>query len=365
MPVLLAGLLALATAGLAGCDGGSSAGSARAELRAAVDRTLDAESFHVTGHGFAAADAGSGSVRLIGDYNAPDRYRVETVPEAGPVSEVIQIGAVTYVAFDDPAAYSAVLGPAADGLDLEGRFVAVSPPGGDPSELVTAPLRAARRAPAVERDGETWRAETGAGTYRIEIEGGYVRSLVLDAAGEGAMPARLAFSRFDTAARVDPPPAAEVVTLPAGGALEVDTVDLPPPDGDVTTTLQFRGVVEPVEGGCATDGENPDAAGGARLPGDEDECFELGPAEVEVARVESVTARSDPAGGILLDLELSDDDAGALDRMAAAFHRRQIGIVAFGRVLSAPTVDQTEFGGDITIRGITAGEASRLRAALG
>jgi hypothetical protein len=75
---------------VAACEGGSetSVSDAASELKAAVDRTLEADSFHIELSSEASDADGKASI----DYNAPDRMR--TVSEDG--SESIVVGNTLY-----------------------------------------------------------------------------------------------------------------------------------------------------------------------------------------------------------------------------------------------------------------------------
>lgn len=337
----------LAGTGLAAC-GGDDDEEAVATLRAAVERTVDAESFHFDGRGRLSEPAG-GDFR--GDYNAPDRSRVETRDGSGEIEAVtIRIGTTVYTASGpDAEQFVRAAAPAAQGFVVR----------------LLEPLRRAAAATAAEIDqrGDRYVVVSGDGDLTITVKDGYVRRVV-DAGASGST---VEFSRFDEAARVDPPPADRVIE--PGPAVEEPggrgtPADLPPPEGDTTTTLQFRPVDQALEGGCESDGENPAAAAPAKLPGDEDECFAVEAAEVEIVRAERIEARNDGAGGVYLEIEMSEDDGQRFDTMARRVDGGQIAVVGFGRVLSAPLLAAADYGGEITVTGISPALASRLVVAL-
>lgn len=58
------------------------------------------------------------------------------------------------------------------------------------------------------------------------------------------------------------------------------------------------------------------------------------------------------------------EDAGSFDRMAEANLGKQVAIVMFRRVISAPTINAIEFNGGMQISGISLEQASLLKASL-
>lgn len=362
-----------------GCtDEGSQAGAsaARTELRASVDKTLKADSFHVEARGDVeqdVAEEGEGfrPSLLSMDYNAPDRVhtRMVTPGAAGPAFDVIDIGSTSYFGIGDPEGkrrYEKRSAP-------EGQ----SPPA---AARVLTPLRMARSAKTVTRDGDIFVAVPGPGIrLRVRVEGGYVVRLVMQtepqtADGTGTdstarMTQEFTYSKFGSAERVEAPPAEQIVdggsesTSPTSGGSS-ERVDLPPPTPGRRSTLQLRGVNGLAESGCAGVTANPPAGDPAKLVYDEDTCYDLAPSSVELRTVEDFDVERDAGGRFNVNLSLDEADAEAFDRMAETYFQRQVAIVAFGRVLAAPTVQQREFRGEITVSGLTAQDAADLKASL-
>lgn len=353
--------------------------AARTELRTAVDRTLAADSFHVEARGDLEDDTRPVTSRSLVsmDYNAPDRLRTRTVMIGGPAApaaEVIAIGTDSYMAYG--------LGPSLGERRYEQR---AAPSDSDQAgaERVLRPLRMARSAKTVERDGDVYIVEPGPGIrLRVSLAGGYVVRVVMTfepqtAEGTGTNSTarttmELTYSNFDRAERVEPPPADQVVAAGTGTDTAPPStapgasgrVALPPPTPGRISTLQFRGVNGLAEADCAGGAANPPAGDPAKLVYDEDTCYDLAPASLEVRQVESFIAEDDPIGELVVEITIGDDDAEAFDRMAETYFQRQIAIVAFGRVLSAPTVQQREFRGEMSVSGLSLQDAADLKASL-
>lgn len=365
----------------AGCSDKGAGGdtAARTELRTAVDKTLAADSFHVEARGDIEDDTRPETSRSLvsSDYNAPDRLRTRTVTIGGPASfsvEIIDIGTDSFMAHG--------LGPSLGERKYEHR---PAPSDSDQAgvERVLRPLRMARSAKTVERDGDVYVVEPGPGVrLRVSLAGGYVVRVVMrfapqTAEGTGGISTpgttmELTYSKFDRAEKVEPPPADQVVAGSADSNTSPSSPDprasgpvaLPPPTPGRTSTLQFRGVNALAESGCTGGTANPPAGDPAKLVYSEDTCYDLAPAGLEVRRVESFTAEYDSSGVLAVFITVGDDDADAFDRMAETYFQRQIAIVAFGRVLSAPTVQQREFRGEMVVSGLSRQDAADLKASL-
>jgi preprotein translocase subunit SecD len=65
-----------------------------------------------------------------------------------------------------------------------------------------------------------------------------------------------------------------------------------------------------------------------------------------------------------LDFTLDPADAASFDQLAQANYGRQVALVMFGQVLSAPTIHATSFGGRGQITDLTLDQAARAAGAL-
>jgi preprotein translocase subunit SecD len=82
-----------------------------------------------------------------------------------------------------------------------------------------------------------------------------------------------------------------------------------------------------------------------------------------VTRAE-VVAGTGPANSIEVSFTLGSKDAAAFDQLAAANVGQRVAIVMFGRVLSAPVIQQASFNGRGVITGLDSQTAADVIAAL-
>jgi preprotein translocase subunit SecD len=135
--------------------------------------------------------------------------------------------------------------------------------------------------------------------------------------------------------------------------------------------MQLRPVLNAHGGACAHNGANPSATETVTLPeAQSGRCFDLGPAQFTVFHADAVPeASASPTAGVHLRVTLNATDAAAFDRMAAVNYEKQIAIVMFGEVLTAPTVLAKQYSGTLIIGGPNGGldpqTAANIKAALG
>lgn len=351
------------TALLGACGDGTetSVSDATSELNAAIDRTLQVESLHIEMSSTAPDAGGTASV----DYNAPDRIR--TVSEDG--TESIVIGDTVYFSdFAEP-----------------GRFLSTTRPGASPARNLFVLLEAVQDAESIEVEGEEFVASLGdkAGTARLRVRDGYVVRLRLQSgSGDERIDVTHGFSRFGSAAEVAAPPPEQVSEAPttpecpedgevpegvlacSGGDMsEPEDVDLPAPSEPSDSTLQFRPVRSDAPAGCAASEDNPPAESAAVLADSEGQCLDLEAAGLEIEGVEELHATRQ-GEDIMLSIKLSAADARRFDEIAEANLGERLALVTFGRVVSAPTIQATEFDGQLAISGLSMDEAARVNAAL-
>lgn len=347
----------------AGCGSGSEAAGSgdTADLHAAVDRTLAADSFHIE---LSSASPDAGGTASI-DYNAPDRIR--TVFEDGTRS--IIVGDTVYLSdFERPD-----------------HFLSSKRSGSAAADNLLLFLRAIREARPVNKIGDEFVATLGdnEGTARVLVRDGYVVRLRMHSgSGEGRLDATYEFSRFGSADTVSPPPADTVSESPAtaecpkngetpvglvvctgAAGSESESVQLPSLSGPADSSLQFRPVRGRSPVGCAVRDGNPPAADPAVLADSSGTCLDLEAAGLEVERVKELDATRQ-GETITLTITLLDADARRFEDLAAANLGEQLALVIFGHVVSAPTIHGTGFGGRLSVSDMTLDEAARVKAAL-
>lgn len=95
-------------------------------------------------------------------------------------------------------------------------------------------------------------------------------------------------------------------------------------------------------------------------------CLALGPAALTIISVRSAVDMAHPSTHVpSLDLSLTSTDAAAFDAVAARYFQRQVALVMFGRVLAAPTIDATHFGGTVQVTGLSSAAMRDVAAGLG
>lgn len=96
------------------------------------------------------------------------------------------------------------------------------------------------------------------------------------------------------------------------------------------------------------------------------ECLVLGPAmldghDVEEAVLQDHRDTPEPA----VSIKLTPEAAARFDRLASQNLGRRLALLVNGRVMSAPTVHESEYGGQLALAGVTRAEADELVQQLG
>jgi hypothetical protein len=342
------GLVAVAM--LSGCGrgrGSAAAGSARDELRRAVEATLASKSFvmhvEVAGHPESEGD-------IV--YQAPDRAR----KTSGATGVEIAVGHTMYSNMP-----SLGIEPTLRTLP-EGSFWRFEAPRPDPRPLAQGylgELRVLGDASEVTRVGSSYRYRAGTGKDAVSgdahIDKGRVARFTFTPAGMNAV-TTYSIADYDAAPAVEPPPANRVVDAPAvprcgpdgspppgqnmcGGGdpsrpTTSTTVALPAPTVTGPSPLELRRVSAVEKGPCATV-TAAYGAGEVRLDGP-DGCYRLG---TILATIRQADARPQAGpNGVTVYLDLSPSDGAAVRSALSGQFQRQVAMVMFSRVLSAPTV---------------------------
>ena len=195
------------------------------------------------------------------------------------------------------------------------------------------------------------------------------------------------FFNFGNAVTITPPPSDQVMELPSappcgksnatattaaavsactGSSGTSTTVPkLPPPTVRGRSPLQFRPVLSTQPAGpCPTASDNPPAEQPVTLPGPGNTCYQLAGAAQTVTHA-AARAEVDPSTGELeVSVTLDAADAAAFDRLASADYQRQVATVMFGRVLSAPMINATQFDGRLVLTPIDPQTAANVIVAL-
>jgi hypothetical protein len=96
--------------------------------------------------------------------------------------------------------------------------------------------------------------------------------------------------------------------------------------------------------------------------GRQDACYDLGPAVLTVRRAQA-QMETQP-DGVAVFLKLSPADTPVLGRILSDNLYKQVALVMFGRVQTAPTVQDTETDGSIAIAGLDPQTAENVVKAL-
>jgi hypothetical protein len=396
-------LAALAvTAGCGGAAVSAGAGSARDDLRQAAEAALSSKSF-VQHRRIAGEPQGGGEATIV--YQAPDRAR--TTDESGRV-DTIAVGRTVYwtpsmlskPVAPVPAGGSAdttwppAVGPAGSGafptLPDGGFWRSVVPASSPPFAAgVLAELRLVAAATHVDRAGSTYHYRTGTGREAVSGDAHIAAGRIADFTFVMADPAfkhmvvTFRIDGYDAAEPVDAPPAGKVVDLPAMEPCRPDgqpapnlaicdasgldspeerEVTLPPPTITKPSPLQLRPVRVVRPGTCGPLPENPAADRPASLAGP-DGCYDLGPAVLTVRR-----AGADPQpqpDGVAVLLDLNAADTAILTGVLGDNLGKQVAMVMFGRVQSAPTVHNPgQSDGRIAVSGVDPQTAANIIRAL-
>jgi hypothetical protein len=355
LAVVLGGVVLLA--GCGGGDGGA-AGSASAadELRRAAQATLASRSFVIR-----VSVDGVGEERTS-VYQAPDRVHIRGGPND---SEMISVGRTVYTRFRLPV--GSTLAPDFPGPppDVFQRFEAPAA-GAGATDGVLAELRALADAPEVERDGAGFRWRSGSGRSAVSgaahvAEGRIARFTFKPEAPEWTMAAATyRIDDYDAAPAVEPPPADRLVDAPAmtpcgpDGSPPPDqmmcsgvdlkqpttttTVALPAPTVTGRSPLELRRVLAVESPPCASL-TAAFGAGEVRLHGPAG-CYRLGTVLATIRRAQA-RPQSGP-DGVTVSLDLGSSDGAAVRSALSGQYLRQVAMVMFGRVLSAPVVHDPE-----------------------
>jgi hypothetical protein len=181
----------------------------------------------------------------------------------------------------------------------------------------------------------------------------------------------------DQVTEVPPTPDCAASGLPAGTVPDLqfcsDTTPstaesapaLPPARVDGSPALDFRPVTSERAGPCppppTTSASSPDQP--VTLTWVEGSCLELAPSSLTVTRAE-VVAGAGPGSSVQVSFTLDKKDAASFDQLAAANVGQRVAIVMFGRVLSAPVIQQASFNGRGVITGLDLQDAADVIAAL-
>jgi preprotein translocase subunit SecD len=133
--------------------------------------------------------------------------------------------------------------------------------------------------------------------------------------------------------------------------------------GPALAVLQVRLVGQNEAADCSGGEANPPAADRAALLF-VNQCLDLGPAEVTVAKG-TVTSSRDARGITTAVVQVSDPAAVAgFKTFTEANAGRQYAVVGFGKVLGAPVVSGPVADGRIPVPGLTENQIRQLTAAL-
>jgi preprotein translocase subunit SecD len=113
---------------------------------------------------------------------------------------------------------------------------------------------------------------------------------------------------------------------------------------------------------CGTLPENPADDEPVTLGGRDAACYDLGPAVLTVRRAQAqIETQPD---GVAVFLKLSSADTPVLGRILSENLYKQVALVIFGRVQTAPTVQDAETDGSIAIAGLDSQTAENVVKAL-
>jgi hypothetical protein len=190
------------------------------------------------------------------------------------------------------------------------------------------------------------------------------------------------FYDFGTPVHITPPRASEVQDLPAGpitppcptgstvpclqASPSTTVPSLPAPTITGKSPLQLRPVLSSATAGCASLTTDPPEDQPATV-GNQDGrvCYSLGPAAMTITSA-TVEPESD-VSGLQVSVILGPGDAASLDRLASANYQKQVAMVMFGKVLASPTINATQFNGQMVIsspNGFDPQTAANIKAAL-
>jgi hypothetical protein len=235
--------------------------------------------------------------------------------------------------------------------------------GVSPTDGSLAQIHALAEAPEVERDGAGFRWRTGSGRGAVsgdaDIANGRIASFTFEPEtpewSGGAVTYR--FTDYDSAPAVEPPPADRVTETTTS-----TTIKLPAATVTGRSPLELRRVIAVRSGPCsAVTGAY--GAGEVRLDGPEG-CYRLG---AILATIRQAEARPESApDGVTVSLDLSPADSAAVRSALSGQYQRQFAMVMFGRVLSAPIVQDPEPSADtIAVSPVDPQTAANIIRSLG
>ena len=126
--------------------------------------------------------------------------------------------------------------------------------------------------------------------------------------------------------------------------------------------LQFREVRATRAEACGGLAENHAGDQPVTLGGRDGACYDLGPAVLTVRRAQAHIEAV--PGGMEVLLNLSPADTPVFGRILAANLQKQVAVVMFGSVQSAPTIHDAETDGTIAIAGLDSQTATNVVSVL-
>ena len=113
---------------------------------------------------------------------------------------------------------------------------------------------------------------------------------------------------------------------------------------------------------CGTLPENPAGDQPVVLEGRDGACYDLGPAGLTVRRADA-QVEEQPDGATVF-LKLSEADTPVLRQILSENLYKQVAIVMFGRVQTAPTVQDAESDGAMAVSGLDSETAAAIVKSL-
>jgi preprotein translocase subunit SecD len=133
-------------------------------------------------------------------------------------------------------------------------------------------------------------------------------------------------------------------------------------DGEDAGVVQLRPVIGAAEG-CKDLSENPppDEPVSLELSG---RCVGLAPSVLTIEKAEMRAAQASQTGVVSARVNLTDKDARTLAAVSRQFTGKEVGLVAFGRLLVAPVFSEPITDGELEILGLSKPEIDALQKAL-
>ena len=134
------------------------------------------------------------------------------------------------------------------------------------------------------------------------------------------------------------------------------------PTANQSSPLQLRPVRATRAEACGSLPENPPGDQPVTLGGRDGACYDLGPAGLTVRRAQAqIETQQD--GAVVL-LKLSQADTPVLRRILSENLHKQVAMVMFGRVQTAPTVQDPDTDGSIAVAGLDSQTAANVAKSL-